>query len=134
VIKKILTSLEFRSNTLNILICSHLSSHPLAVLAELKPTPNRTNYIYDSRRNKKPENKQNKTAMIVLRVASDSIQNMNEAEDSNKNRNEKCKNYETTPKHVGNILQEMKTIERKRISKVDTKHTRLRRVKSESGT
>ena len=39
--------------------------------------------------------------MIVLRVASDSIQNMNEAEDSNKNRNEKCKNYETTPKHVG---------------------------------
>jgi len=37
-------------------------------------------------------------------------------------------------KYVGNILQEMKTIERKRISKVDAKHTRLRRVKSESET
>ena len=127
-IKKILTSLEFRSNTLNILTCSHLSSHPLAVLAELKPTPNRTKYIYiyDSRSNKKPKNKQNETAMIVSRVASDSIQNMNEAEGSNKNRNKICKNYETTPKYVGNILQESKTIERKRISKVDAKHTCLR--------
>jgi len=37
-------------------------------------------------------------------------------------------------KYVGNILQEMKTIERKRISKVDAKHTRLRGVKSESET
>jgi hypothetical protein len=72
------------------------------------------------------ENKQNKTAMIVSRVASDSIQNMNEAEDSNKNRKKICKNYETTPKYVGNILQESKTIERKRISKVDAKHTCLR--------
>jgi hypothetical protein len=33
-----------------------------------------------------------------------------------------------------NILQETKTTERKRISKVDAKHNRLRRVKSESGT
>jgi hypothetical protein len=44
---------------------------------------------------------------------------------------------ETAPKYVGyveNILQEMKTTERKRISKVDEKQTRLRRVKSESGT
>jgi hypothetical protein len=48
------------------------------------------------------------------------------------------KNDETTPKYVGyveNILQEMKKkTERKKISKVDTKQTRLRRVKSESGT
>jgi hypothetical protein len=54
----ILKSLVFRSNTLNILTRSHLSSHLLAVLAKLKPTPNRTNlaaqskYIYDSRSNK----------------------------------------------------------------------------------
>jgi len=46
-------------------------------------------------------------------------------------------NDETTPKYVGyveDILQEMKTTERKRILKVDAKQTRLRRVKSESGT
>jgi hypothetical protein len=62
---------------------------------------------------------------------------MNKTEDSNKNRNEICKDDEIAPKYVGsvkNILQEMKTIERKRISKVDVKQTRLRRVKSESGT
>ena len=44
-------------------------------------------------------------------------------------------NNETTPKYVGydeNKLQETKTTERKRISKVDAKQTRLRRVKSES--
>jgi len=75
--------------------------------------------------------------MIVSRVASESIRNMNKTEDSNKNRNEICKDDETTPKYVGyveNILQEMKTTEKKRISKVDEKQTRLRRVKSESGT
>jgi hypothetical protein len=47
------------------------------------------------------------------------------------------KNGETAPKYVGyveNILQEMKTTERKRISKVDAKQTCLQRVKSESGT
>jgi hypothetical protein len=46
-------------------------------------------------------------------------------------------NDETTPKYVRyveNILQEMKTIERKRILKVDAKQTHLRRVKSEFGT
>jgi hypothetical protein len=46
-------------------------------------------------------------------------------------------NHETTPKYVGydeNKLQEMKTTESKRISKVEAKQTRLRRVKSESGT
>jgi hypothetical protein len=46
-------------------------------------------------------------------------------------------NHETTPKYVGydeNKLQEMKTTESKRISKVDAKQARLRRVKSESGT
>jgi hypothetical protein len=46
-------------------------------------------------------------------------------------------NHETTPKYVGydeNKLQEMKTTESKRISKVEAKQTRLRRVNSESGT
>jgi hypothetical protein len=45
------------------------------------------------------------------------------------------KNHETTPKYVGydeNQLQETKTTESKRISKVDAKQTR--RVKSKSGT
>jgi hypothetical protein len=75
--------------------------------------------------------------MIVSRVASESIQNMNETEDSNKNRKIYMQNDETKPKYVGydeNKLQEMKTTERKRISKVDAKQTSLRRVKSESGT
>jgi hypothetical protein len=46
-------------------------------------------------------------------------------------------NDETTPKYVGyveDILQEMKTTKRKRISKVDPKHTCLRQVKSQPGT
>jgi hypothetical protein len=43
--KIILTSLVFRSNTLNILTRSHLSSHLLVVLAKLKPTPNKTNSV-----------------------------------------------------------------------------------------
>jgi hypothetical protein len=75
--------------------------------------------------------------MTVLRVASEFIQNMNETEDSNKNRNKNMQNNETTPKYVGydeNKLQETKTTEIKRISKVDAKQIRLRRVKSESGT
>jgi hypothetical protein len=62
---------------------------------------------------------------------------MNETEDSNKNRNKNMQNNETTPKYVGydeNKLQETKTTEIKRISKVDAKQIRLRRVKSESGT
>ena len=66
--------------------------------------------------------------MIVSRVASESIRNTNETKDSNKNRNEIWKNDETTPKYVGyveNILQEMETTERKRISKVNAKQTRL---------
>jgi len=46
-------------------------------------------YIYRFKKQQKLENKQNKTAMIVLRVASESIRNMNEIEDSNKNRNKK---------------------------------------------
>jgi hypothetical protein len=101
------------------------------VLAKLKPTPNKTNlaaqskYIYMTQEAIKSENKQNETAMIVSRVASESIQNMNETD---------MQNDETTPKYVGydeNKLQEMKTTERKRISKVDAKQTRLRRVKPE---
>jgi hypothetical protein len=62
---------------------------------------------------------------------------MNETEDSKKNRNKNMQNDETAPKYVGydeNKLHEMKTTERKQISKVDAKQTRLRRVKSESGT
>jgi hypothetical protein len=35
---------------------------------------------------------------------------------------------------IKNILQEMKTTKRKRISKIDVKQTCLRRVESESGT
>jgi hypothetical protein len=75
--------------------------------------------------------------MIVSRVASESIRNMNETEDSNKKQKQNMKNNETTPRYVGydeNKLQEMKTTETKRISKVDAKQTRLRRVKSESET
>jgi len=63
---------------------------------------------------------------IVSRLASESIWNMNETEDSNKNRNRKMQNDETTPKYVGydeNKLQEMKKTKRKRISKVDAKQT-----------
>ena len=49
-----------------------------------------------------------------------------------------AKHDETTLKYVGyveHILQETKkTKKKKQISKVDAKHTRLRRVKSESGT
>ena len=62
--------------------------------------------------------------MIVSRVASEFVRNMNETEDSNKNRNTNMQNDETTPKYVGyvkNIVQEMKTTERKRNSKVDAK-------------
>jgi len=40
VVKKILTSLVFRWNTLNILTISHFLCHLLVVLAELEPTPN----------------------------------------------------------------------------------------------
>jgi hypothetical protein len=39
----------FRSNTFNILTISHLLSHLLIVLAELKPTPNRTNLAAQSK-------------------------------------------------------------------------------------
>jgi hypothetical protein len=46
--------------------------------------------------------------MIVSRVASEFIRNTNKIEDSNKNRNEICKNDDTTPKSVGNTLQERK--------------------------
>jgi hypothetical protein len=69
VVKKILTSLVFRSNKISSHV--HTSSHLLAVLAELKPIPNRTNlatqskyiYIYDSRRNKNQ-----KTSKTKLRL------------------------------------------------------------------
>jgi hypothetical protein len=64
VVKKILTSLIFHWNTLNILTISHLLSHLFAVLAELKPTPNlevQSKCIYDSRSNK--NQKINKTKL-----------------------------------------------------------------------
>jgi len=54
--------------------------------------------------------------MIISQVASESIRNMNETEDSNKKRNKNTQNDETTPKYVGydeNKLQEMKTKARK---------------------
>jgi hypothetical protein len=54
--------------------------------------------------------------MIVSRVASESIQNMNETEDSNKNRNEMCKMMKQHPNifgYVETILQETRTTERK---------------------
>jgi hypothetical protein len=115
--------LVFHSNTLNILTHSHLSSHLLAVLAELKTTPIRTNLssviqicIYDSRSNKSHKTSKNKTVMIVSRVASKSIQNMNETEDSNKNRNEMCKMMKQHANifgYVETILQETRTTERK---------------------
>ena len=75
--------------------------------------------------------------MVVSLVASESIRNMNEAEDSNKTETKNMQNDETTPKYVGydeNKLQESKTTERNRILKVDANQTRLRRGKSESGT
>jgi hypothetical protein len=62
---------------------------------------------------------------------------MNETEDSNKKQKQNMKNNQTIPRYVGydeNKLQEIKTTETKRISKVDAKQTRLRRVKFESGT
>jgi len=46
VVKHILTSLVFRSNTLNILTRSHLWSH---LLAQLQPTPNKTNLAAQSK-------------------------------------------------------------------------------------
>jgi uncharacterized phage infection (PIP) family protein YhgE len=75
--------------------------------------------------------------MIVSRVASESIQNINKTKDSNKNKNQICKMMKQHPnmfRYVENILQEMKKTERKWISKVDAKQTRLRRIKSEFGT
>jgi hypothetical protein len=62
---------------------------------------------------------------------------MNETKDSNKKQKQNMKNNETTPRYVGydeNKLQETKTIETKRISKVDAKQTHFRQVNSESGT
>jgi hypothetical protein len=38
------------------------------------------------KKQQKPENKQKQTVMIVSRVASESIRNMNETEGSNKNK------------------------------------------------
>jgi hypothetical protein len=54
---------------------------------------------------------------------------MNETENSNKKTETKYEKNETTPRYVGydeNKLQETKTTESKRISKVDAKQTRLR--------
>jgi hypothetical protein len=86
---------QFCSNNLNIFTRSHVSSHFLTVLAELKPTPNRTNlaaqskYVYMTQEAiKTRKTSKNETAMIVSRVAIESIRNMNETEDSNKNINE----------------------------------------------
>jgi len=108
---------------------------------ELKPKPNKTNlaaqskYMTQEAVKTKKQAKQNCDDSLAR--ASESIRNMNEIEDSNKKTETKYKKNETTPRYVGydeNKLQEMKTIESKRISKVDAKQTRLRRVKSEFRT
>jgi hypothetical protein len=58
----------------------------------------------------KLESKQNKTAMIVSQVASESIRNMNQTEDSSKNRNEICKMMKLHP----NMLDMLKIYCKKR--------------------
>jgi hypothetical protein len=75
--------------------------------------------------------------MIVSRVASESIRNMNETEDSNKNRNEICKMMKQHP----NMLDMLKIYYKKwkqqkesEFSKVDAKQTHLRQVKFEYWT
>ena len=83
---------------------------------------------------KKTRKQAKQTAMIVSRVASESIRNMNETKDSKKTETKNMLNHETTPKYVGydeNKLIETKTRESKRISKVDAKQTHLRQVKFE---
>jgi hypothetical protein len=47
--------------------------------------------------NKNIKNKQNKTAMIVSRVASESIRNINKSKNSNKHRNEVCNTMKQHP-------------------------------------
>ena len=49
------------------------------------------------RSNKNQKTSKNKTLIIVSRVASESIRNMNETVDSNKNRNEICKMMKQRP-------------------------------------
>jgi hypothetical protein len=62
------------------------------------------------KKQEKPENKQNKTVMIVSQVPSEFIRNMNETEDSNKNRNKICK----TMKQHQNMLYMLKIYCKKR--------------------
>ena len=100
--KNILTSLVFRSNTLNVLTRSHLSSHLLMVLEKLKPTPNKTSLAVQSK---------------YVYMTQEAI----------KTRKQAKQNYD-------NSLTSSKQVYPKRISKVDAKQTRLRRVKSGSGT
>ena len=71
---------------------------------KIEPTPNRTNwaaqskYVYMTQEAiKTKKTSKNETGMIVSRVASKSIRNTNETEDSNKNRNERCKTMEQHP-------------------------------------
>jgi len=61
------------------------------------------------KKQQKLENKQNKTTMIVSRVTSESIRNMNETEDSNKNRNEIWKMMKQHP----NMLDMLKILYKK---------------------
>jgi len=61
------------------------------------------------KKQQKLENKQNKTTMIVSRVTSESIRNMNETEDSNKNRNEIWKMMKQHP----NMLDMLKIFYKK---------------------
>jgi hypothetical protein len=73
--------------------------------------------------------------MVVSQVASESIRNMNETEDSNKNINEMCKMMKQHPDMLDMLkIYCDKWKKKKQISKVDAKQTRLRRVMYEFGT
>jgi hypothetical protein len=86
-------------------------SHLLALLAELKPTPNRTNLsstiqicIYHSRSNKNEKTSKNETTMIVSRVASESIRNTKKLKNIIKTETK----YTKTMKQHPNILDMLK--------------------------
>ena len=90
--------LVFRSNILNI-----LPSHFFAVLLKLKPTPNSTNlavqskYVYMTQEAIKTRKQAKQNYDDSLAIANESIQNMNETEDLNKNRNQMCKTMKQHP-------------------------------------
>jgi len=71
--------------------------------------------------------------MIVSRVASESIRNMNETEDSNKTETKICKMMKQHPNMLDMMKIKCKKWKQQKDSefqKVDAKQTHLRRVKS----